>query len=275
MYNLFKDSLLFPKNILKYRNKSGWYVTLYLMILTVFVSLGQIIFLVSLRNESTLMNVTDYCEYDNATLQCEGESYLPNKPYSLYGYQVFFMDNDDNPSSLVLEGQSLVFYQDSIRFYWDSDVISTIDLQPLMVSSSLEETLTMIDNALFGMSVVIFFVTNLLLLLFVTLISTLPFIRLKQFIPYKKIFKLVAFAITPFAVLMTFYHLLRFDDIFFYLLMIVAYRSVFVLQRELQLQTFQYFMHTDMGSSNPSNPPQTDDYDDDEPTNTEEDDDSE
>lgn len=78
---------------------------------------------------------------------------------------------------------------------------------------------------------------NLALLLLIGLISTLPFIRIRKFIPYKTIFKLVIFALTPVALLMTLYNLLDFPEIMFFILLFIGYRSIYLMQRELQYQT--------------------------------------
>jgi hypothetical protein len=84
--------------------------------------------------------------------------------------------------------------------------------------------------------------------------------------------KLVIFAISPFAVLMTFYNLINFDDLWFFILMLIAYRSVFMLQRELYYQTYQHLGSFE-GLSKPSRQPEDDDvseYTDYEVTETEE-----
>ncbi|MCK7487403.1 MAG: DUF1189 domain-containing protein [Bacillus subtilis] len=81
------------------------------------------------------------------------------------------------------------------------------------------------------------FLQNAFFFLFIVLISTMSFLRLKRYIPYKKIFRLVLFASTPMAVLLTFYNLLALPEWAFFILMFVGYRSIFVLQRELFYQT--------------------------------------
>jgi hypothetical protein len=199
----------------------------------------------------TLVNTTETgCLIDEAGIACSGVQYDPSTEYTLYGYPVFFLDSDDSIEMIgAMPDQSLVFQGKTMKMYVGSESIQSLDLTPIMAVYDFNGTILYLAKIIFAMSLILSFLGNMMMLLFVTLISTVPFLRLKKFISYKKIFKLVLFAITPFAILMTFYNLIGFSDIFLFILMFVAYRSVLILQRELYFQTMQHF-----GAQGP-NPP--------------------
>lgn len=241
MYNIIKDSLINPKNLLTYRNKKGLFTFFYLILLTVFVSIGGFIYYFKLPNPQVLSSQIDFCEYTDEGLSCQGTNYKPEKSYEIYGFPTYFLDDFDTIESIgIMPTQSIVFSKHALTFYQGNQAISSIDLTPLLVTENLSGIIIFIGKILLSVFLVLSFIGNLVMLLIVAFISTIPFYRLKKFIPYKKIYKLVLFATTPFAVLMTFYNLIDFPEWLFFILMLVAYRSVFALQREMYLQTYMH-----------------------------------
>ena len=242
MYNIFKDSIINPKNLLNYRNKKGFFTFVYLFILTVLVSIGGFIYYYKLPNPQLLSSEIDFCVYTDNGLSCQGEDYNPAQSYQIYGFSTYFLDAQDSISSIgTMPTQSMVFSNKSLTFYQGNQALSSIDLTPMLSTENLAGIIQFIGKIMFSVFLVLTFLGNMIMLLIVTLISTIPFYRLKKFIPYKKIYKLVIFAITPFAVLMTFYNLIEFPQWIFFILMLVAYRSVFQLQREMYYQTYMHF----------------------------------
>ncbi len=254
MYNVFKDSIISPKNLLNYRNKKGFFTFMYLIILTILVSIGGFIYYLKMPNPQTLSSEIDFCEYTDTGLSCQGNEYDPTKSYEIYGFSTYFLDDQDSISSIgTMPSQSIVFSNKSLTFYQGNQALSSIDLSPMLATSDLSEIIVFIGKIMLTVFLTLTFIGNLVMLLVVALISTIPFLRLKKFIPFRKIYKLVIFAITPFAVLMTFYNLINFSQWIFFILMLVAYRSVFQLQRELYYQTFLHF-----NQQNPQNPSSND-----------------
>ncbi len=242
MYNIMKDSIAAPRSLLKYRNKSGWFVFFYLFVLSLAVSIGNIIYYVKMPSPEVVNSTETGCTILNNEISCTGDQYDITQEYTLYGYPVFFMDGDDSVEMIgAMPDQSLVFQGTWMHLYLGSESIQSLDLSPIMALKDFNGTILYLANIILVMSLILSFLGNVVMLLFVTLISTVPFLRLKRFISYKKIFKLVLFAITPFAILMTFYNLIGFPDIVLFVLMFVAYRSVLILQRELYFQTMQHF----------------------------------
>jgi len=260
MYNVLKDSLIAPKNLLKYRNKPKWFVFLYFLLLTAFVSIGTFVYYFKLPSPSLITSGETSCAYSGSQLVCSGADYDPSQEYLLYDYSTYFINADQPISALgTLPVQAMVFSGSSVTFYVNGSSVSSIDLTGIINDYAFDGVVIFLGKIILTMSLILAFLGNVVMLLFVAFISTLPFMRLKKFIPFKKIFKLVIFAISPFAVLMTFYNLINFDDLIFFVLMLVAYRSVFVLQKELFFQTYQHI--GPMGGSGPVDPNQSDESD--------------
>jgi len=258
MYNILKDSLISPKNLLKYRNKKGLYTFFYLFLLTAFVSIGSFVYYFKLPNPSLITSEATSCSYQAEGLVCVGETYSPSEEYSIYGFPTFFLDSNGSLSEIgIMPAQSMVFSGKSLTFYQDNQVLSTIDISSIIETNGLNGVIIYVGKILLVMSLILSFFGNMLMLLVVALISTIPFFRLKRFIQYRKIYKLVIFAISPFAILMTFYNLINFNQWIFFILMLVAYRSVFQLQRELYFQTYSHlgsFENPEQNDHEQSNP---------------------
>ncbi|MGI6392695.1 MAG: DUF1189 family protein [Candidatus Izemoplasmatales bacterium] len=240
MYNIAKDSIFQPKELLNYRHKSGWFTTLYLLVLALFVSLSAIIHYGWYKGNTVITTETTGCTIRSGELVCDQAAYEPGNKFHLYGYSIHFLASDDQVSSIInlMDQQSLVFKGNSMSLYFDGEKKAEVPVfSQSSASLNFDIFFQSIKTGLLLGLLLFHFLGNLFLLLMIGLVSTLPFIRLKKFIPYKTIFKLVIFALTPTALLMTIYNLLDFSEIIFFLLLLIGYRSIYQLQRELHFQT--------------------------------------
>lgn len=246
MYNIMKDSLFEPKNILLYRKKSGWFVLLYLLLLAFLMSIGSIVYYVNYDQNEVITSVSTGCDFQSNRVVCPGVDYDETKGFNLYGIEMYFLEGTESISSVgILEDTSIIFHGNQVRFMVSSEervVLSLTQLNP--TNLSFNDFFINLQTSLFWFSLVMSFLMNLVLLLIISLFSTIPFLRLRKFIRYKIIYKLVIFAITPIAFLMTFYNLIPFGDIVFFVLMLVGYRSLYVLQKELMRQTYLHLAKT-------------------------------
>lgn len=238
MYSIARDSLFNPKNIVKYHKKSGWFVFLYFIVLILFMSISGIIFFASYSN-SLMTEETTGCRVSDQVFVCDGANYDVSKPYDIYGFDIYLLNSTDSVSdissfssyAIVLQNSGMSIYVNSVHYTTFNFLNSSNgNVDFALAISSLKTSMLIIG-------IVITLLQNAVILLFVIFIASITFLRLKKFITYKKIFKLIVFAVTPVAVLMTIYDLLQFSDILFILLLFIAYRSVFTLQKELYLQT--------------------------------------
>ncbi len=251
VYNIAKDSLFQPKLIVKYRNKSGWFAFFYLLILSIFMSIGGTVFYLGYQGNTVISTETTGCDLSATSVVCNGAEHNNADKYQLYGYSVFFLDETGVVSDVtaLMDDASIVVQGNSLDFYISGRFFSS--LRPF---SSLPNTMTFdkyfanISTAVLIGSIFITFLGNLFLLVFVSLVSTIPFFRLKKYIRFKVIYKLVIFAITPIAFLMTFYNLLDLPEFLFFILMLVGYRSIFLLQRELYYQTMIHLQENATGT---------------------------
>lgn len=245
MYNIAKDSLFQPRLLLKYRNKSGFFTFLYLLVLGLFLSIGAIVYYAGYKTNSVLTPETTGCDLVGGELVCSGGEYDPLNRYNLYDYSVYFLNAEENLAILnsQLTGQVMVLQGSDVHFFLSGVLISTLPIIPADSTLNLTDFFDTLQTAMVVTVLIVNYLGNLLLLVFLSLISTLPFLRLKKFIPYKKIYRLVIFAITPLAILLTFYYLVDLPELLFFLLMFLGYRSVFILQKELTYQTLAHLQN--------------------------------
>jgi len=249
MYGLIRDSLFTPKNLLRYRNKSGFFTFIYILLLATLVSIGGLVYYFSYTSNSVISEDTTGCSLISDQLVCAGASHDPDQIYALYGFSVYFLNDTEVITDPTAE--RIVFQGNTITFVLSQFGTIPVDAtEMIVVSSSFNDFISAFASTIRFTQVVTLFLSNIILVLFVSLLGTIPFFRLRRFIEYKKIFKLVVFAMTPFSVLLTFYNLLALPDVLVVILMFFSYRSLFVLQRALTEQTFLHLsQHTDGGST--------------------------
>lgn len=255
MYNLVKDALFTPKNLLAYRNKSGFFVFMYLVVLSLLISIGGAIHFLSYQGNSVITSETTGCTLTAGQLSCAAPVHDPNNQYALFGYAVYFLNPDETLTNPVTT--RMVFQGNSLSLTLESGLSYPVDLRNLGLSNiDFDEFFRTFSLAIQITSLLFVIISNFVIMIGVSLVATIPFFRLKQFIPYKKIFRLVVFAMTPFALLLTFYYLLEIPEIVFIILMFISYRSVFVLQRVMTQETFLHL--ADLAAQNmtidPSSP---------------------
>ena len=245
MFNIFANSLFNPKGLVRYVNKKGFFIFIYLLMMALLMSIGMIVSIVGYDN-SLISEETTGCRIDDYSLVCDGDNYDVNDIFYAYGFRVYFLDDateiaditNMNSNSMFLKGMDMEIYINGQQFY-------SLPLLAVYEIETMTELNDMLASFFLAGGIIGSIVQNFLLILAIALLSSLAFLRFKKEIQYKKIFKLVVFAVTPLAVLFTFYNLLQFGDLIFFILMFFSYRTIFVLQRELyyQLAIRQYQNH--------------------------------
>ena len=129
---------------------------------------------------------------------------------------------------------SIAFDGEKIFIYSDSVISNSITLpQDNNAALSFNQVVSMIKIGLFIGDTFRVLLNSIMSIIFFIFISSLTFLRYRKEIKYSLIFKLVAFAVTPVAIVFTLYSLITFDIIIFYVLLFLAYRSIFVLNKEI------------------------------------------
>ena len=238
MFYILHDSIFNPKGLFKQVKRNGWFTSFYILVMAIFMSLGMYNLYLSYDNPTFTEDSTG-CDIVDNKFVCNGDNYNVNTMYDIYGVQIFFLNEDmtvDNisnigDSSIVLQGKDISLYR-SRNLIVSEQILSS----KYGDFNSITDVTDFITHLLFISGIISNTLMNLVLILTIILISTMMFYRYRNNISYKNRFKLVTFALTPTALLITFYNLLNFDPIIFFVLAFFAYRPLFSLTRELNIQ---------------------------------------
>ena len=268
MFEIFTNSIVHPKNIVNYHNKKGGFVFLYILLLIVLMSMATFVYFIS-TTPPKITEANTGCEIVNNTLVCTGENYDVNNSFELYDFEIHFLAETNQISDITNRDVLSIIVQGSkLSVFIGDRTVNSIDFLNTYDINSLDDVVSILKTSVIVAGILIGLLSNTFIILFIILVSTIPFMRFKKFISYKKIFKMLAFAATPMAFLFAIYNLVNFDMIIFFILMLFAYRSVFTLQRELQ---FRILSRPDVQSSmkdqgiNKDNIVDQDDFDEEEP----------
>lgn len=237
MFKILQDSIFNPKGLIKQVNRSGWFTFFFLFVMALFMSIGTFVALASYPNP-TFTETSVGCYLEEGSMVCDGENYDIESLYYVYGFRVYFLDSDMTINDIPdVASDCLIIQDDSVTFYVGNTAMGKTPIFGLESGNEAFQTgINSMTKLLLVTSIFSDFITNFLLILSIVLISSLMFIRYKKYILYKKLFKLVTFAITPVALLVTFYNLITFPFWVFFLVSVFAYRTLFILNKELYVQ---------------------------------------
>ena len=195
-------------------------------------------FVFYISNKSIFPNEQDTgCEIVESALVCLSDNYDPKESFEIYDFEVYLLNEGMALSEAGnLSDFSIIIQGSELRVIIGGQSISSIAFLTLYDVDSIEMMFSSLSTSILAAGIIMGVLSNVLIILFIILISTIPFMRFKRLISYKKIFKMLTFAATPMAFLFAIYNLLNFDTIIFFILMMVAYRSVFTLQKELHFR---------------------------------------
>lgn len=275
MFQILHDSIFNPKALVKQVNRSGWFIFLHLLIMAIFMSLGVFVAYAAYDN-SDITSANTGCSLTEGLVTCDGENDYVNDLYYIYGMRVYILNTDDTVDNIgTFETQSIVLQNDRATLYVNGNESMSFGVFSGEYDvSTFDEGIDLIATFVLISGIIGNLLSNFMLITAIVLISSLMFLRYKKVILYKKIFKLVTFAVTPVALLITFYHLLAFDMIIFFILSIFAYRTLYVLNRELYMQMMLRQMQQDQSNQDSSivGDYKVDDFDNDEEDDEEDED---
>ncbi|MFP4478450.1 MAG: DUF1189 family protein [Candidatus Izemoplasmatales bacterium] len=234
MYNIIRESIINPKGLIKYHSKKGWFVTLYILFLAVLLSISMIVFLLAYNNPE-VNNQTTKCQVVDNTFVCEENDNLNNQ-FEVYGVPMFFLTENQDVQDVDVEelDVAIIVQGDQAYYRFGNSTMTALDVSGY---ESVSDFYSGIKSTI-AMSMMIFTILqNIAIILFIILVSTLPFLRFRKEIRYKKIFKMVTFAATPIVILLLINNMLNFGTLLFFILMFLGYRSIFSLQKELYIRS--------------------------------------
>jgi hypothetical protein len=240
MFEVFTNSIVYPKNIVNYHNKKGGFVFLYTLALIILMSLATFVFYISNKPQE-ISELSSGCTIVDSSLVCSGETYDPNNKFELYDFTVYLLSEEDQLGDIInREILAIVLNGPDLTIFVGDRIIRLDNFMLNYQLDSLDEVIGVLEFSVISSGVFLGIISNTFILLFIIFVSTIPFMRFKKVISYRKIFKMLTFAATPMAFLFAIYNLVNFDMIIFFILMLVAYRSVLSLQRELQMRLIHH-----------------------------------
>jgi len=234
MFRILQDSLFNPKGLIKQVNRSGWFIVLCLLVMAIFMSLSTYVVYASYESSSFDYESTGCKLVDNKVV-CDGENYSLDTIQDVYGIYIYFLNENSTTDDIVtMESECIVIQGDEATLYVGGNSLTSLAIFNSNIGyTSLVEGMKAITSYVLWTSIITSTITNLILIIIIVLIGSLMFLRYKPFIKYKKLFKLVVYGVFPIALLITLYNLLDFNSTIFFILAIFAYRTLFILNREL------------------------------------------
>ncbi|MDD3122131.1 MAG: hypothetical protein PHC62_01290 [Candidatus Izemoplasmatales bacterium] len=246
MYTVMKDSLFEPKKIPNHRNKSIWFLAFYFLVLSSVMSIGSIIYLVRYADNSVITSESTGCVIANSSVECSGTSHNASTLYTIYDNSLYFLSETESVDSIVgIEKVAYIFQGSDILIYANSKIIIQTNISSVINQYGNFDEMIQGFQTTFLVSLIFFnILVNFITLLLFSLISMITFLDIKKFIPFKKLYIMVAFSMTPIAILMTFSGLVQIGQFIFILLLLIGYRSLFVLRKELAIEVYQNIMRS-------------------------------
>ncbi|MFA7561596.1 MAG: DUF1189 family protein [Candidatus Izemoplasmatales bacterium] len=233
MFEVFSNAFVKPKLLADYHNKKPWFVILYLFILVLLMSISTFVFLLS-TNVSVINDTTTGCTITDNKLVCTPGEYDINQAYSLYNFDLYFLPETNSLDDINnLSPLAIVFQGSKMTMIVNQSLARDIDFDSFGGIESIAQAVNILKVSVILSGIGLNLLSNLFIILMVISISSLSFLRFKPYITYGKVFKLVTFAAAPTAFLFAIWNLLNFDILIFLVLMILAYRPIIALQREI------------------------------------------
>jgi len=265
MFNRVKNSLIYPKEILKYRKDSMFFVIFYLIFFATLLSTRTAIDVASydgLSNvykdhvQENMVIVENNCIISDAILTCDGEHKI-----ALYEDLVFTVYLDSNE---ILDYNEYDDGEYAVIIHEDSVYLSVYGLSGFqLLISELPEDLHNLDfndqtldesvfyetmfsgtdelivsyKAIWGSILIgIELLLGIAFYLIFVLISSL-FLRYRyKFFSYKESFILTTYSSTALFIILAFYYLLDLSLIYLIILILVSFRQNGIMNREIERQ---------------------------------------
>lgn len=263
MFKRVRDSLVYPREILKYRKDHILFVLFYLFFFAVLLSSRSIIDVIKYDGIALIYKeamieemvpITEDCEIANALLVCDAEyivAFYEDAMFTIYLDSNSTLDFSQYPSNEY----SIIVHDDSVYAYVFG--ISALEEIPL---SSLPSSLQNLDfedqtndseafyeqlfagidqlivdyKIIWGTSMVLFevMISTLFYLVFVLISSWFLKTRYKV-IPFKETFTMTTYSSTSLFIILTFYSMLELNIFIVIILLVIAFRQNGIMTKEI------------------------------------------
>ncbi len=263
MFNRVRDSLVYPKEILKYRKDKALFVVFYIVFFAILLSTRTIIDVAKydgLSNsykalvEENMTVVTKDCEIQNAKLVCDGDYLI-----KLYEEPVFVVYLDSHNTIDFDRYQSdkytLIIHDDTVYFYFFgmntmtfpinelptelqnidfNDQVNNASLFYNNLFSGLDSLILSYKDIWGAMMIAIEILISIAFYMIFILISSW-FLKMRyKVIPFKETFALTTYSSTSLFIILTFYSMLDLDVIIVIILLVISFRQSGIMNKEIE-----------------------------------------
>lgn len=239
MYNTLRFGLFEPKKIMQFKDKSPFYALVFLAILTLFMSIGSFTFYLGYHVPSTLNAESCACVLTDGEITAL-DGHLATTEFVMYNIPVYVLTQGEDISVLPALEDAFVFSGHRLLVYSSSKVILNVNLSDTLSGSPDLDTVFETVRVYTMWTIIAFNVLiNFGLIVLVTLFSTLQLLQYRRMLTYRQNFVMTSIALSPVAIVMTFYNLLSIPSIVFFIALLISYRSMMVLRREVEKMAFE------------------------------------
>ena len=263
MFNRVRDSLVYPKEILRYRKDKILLVIFYILFFAVLLSSRTLIDVInydglsgvykeSVKEEMTV--VAQDCEITNAKLVCDS-GYIIN----VFSEQLFtiYLDSNneldygeypDDTYNIIIHDEDVYFYIFGIDTYNIPLNEFPTAMQNIDFDDQVNDTTVFYNNLFSGIDelilgykaywgttlVLIEIAVNIAFYMFFVLVSGW-FLKMRfKVIPYKETFTLTTYSSTSLFLILTFYTMLNLDLIIIIILLVLSFRQNGIMSKEIE-----------------------------------------
>jgi hypothetical protein len=263
MFNRVRDGLVYPKELLKYRNDKLIYVFLYILFFAVLLSTTSIIYIITFNGlsyieketvQNNFVDITNSCLMNDAILECASES---STMVVESGYTRFYLDSYEELDRNLYQGDlfSAVVHHDSLEVMLSGVSVLSVKVSELPTAfHNLDFTLQQSDPDLFystlfegvdevlsntiiywgTFSVLVSTFSAMLMYCFFIFISAYFMKKRFVIIPFKQLFVLTTYASTGLFVILIFNSIIGLDLFLIIILLIFAFRQNSLLNLEIE-----------------------------------------
>lgn len=240
MFKILQNSLFSPKDLLKETKRSWWFVILFIMVLAIFMSLGNSVRFIAYEG-STINDETTNCTLVDNQIVCSDPNNSYTAMFNMYSFRVYFLNADQTVAEIPqMDEMALVFQGDQANIYVSGQ--GTIGFKVFTEENgftTISEGVDYLESSLLIGMLIMNYISNLILIVIFILIASLMFSRYKNVMSYGNRFKLATFGSTTIALVMTFYNIISMHFIVFFILIMLAYRTLTAINRELYFRLMQ------------------------------------
>jgi hypothetical protein len=247
MVHILSDGLFHPRELLRYRNKNGWFVLAYFVLLALFCSIGAGMYYVAYSLDMGFTAANAACDYDSGTLVCDEAARDYTEPLDFFGGDAYFLPSTADVADVDISGENAIVFQDEyIALFSSGRRVIVLDVTSQIAAGlTLDDILSSLKVGVLIAIILFNIVANVILLSIYALMAAIPLVRLQGYIRFGRAYTILAFATAPFALLLTFHNILGLPDWALMILMVVAFRSPFLVIRALYEQAYVFMMPKD------------------------------